>query len=36
MPVQYRARKTEEGKKLTSVDGLRVVRTLLRCRFSRA
>jgi glycosyltransferase involved in cell wall biosynthesis len=35
VPVRYRARKTEEGKKLTTVDGLRVVRTLLRCRFGR-
>ena len=33
VPVRYRARKTEEGKKLTTVDGLRVVRTLIRCRF---
>jgi len=32
MPVNYRARRTEEGKKLTAVDGLRVVRTLVRCR----
>jgi glycosyltransferase involved in cell wall biosynthesis len=35
VPVSYRARRTEEGKKLTTVDGLRVVRTLLRCRFGR-
>ena len=34
MPVQYKARRTEEGKKLTSVDGFRVLRTLLRCRFT--
>ena len=34
MPVTYRARKTEEGKKLTSVDGFRVLRTLVRCRFT--
>ena len=34
MPVQYKARTTEEGKKLTSVDGFRVLRTLLRCRFT--
>jgi glycosyltransferase involved in cell wall biosynthesis len=33
MPVQYKARATEEGKKLTSADGFRVVWTLLRCRF---
>jgi glycosyltransferase involved in cell wall biosynthesis len=35
VPVQYRARASDEGKKLTTVDGLRVVRTLLRCRFGR-
>jgi hypothetical protein len=34
VPVRYRARSNEEGKKLTAVDGLRVIRTLLRCRFS--
>jgi dolichol-phosphate hexosyltransferase len=34
VPVHYRARATEEGKKLTAVDGFRVVGTLLRCRFS--
>jgi glycosyltransferase involved in cell wall biosynthesis len=32
VPVVYRARGREEGKKLTAVDGLRVLRTLLRCR----
>lgn len=32
IPVHYRARRTEEGKKLTPRDGLRVVWTLLRCR----
>ena len=32
VPVQYRARSRAEGKKLTAVDGLRVLRTLLRCR----
>ena len=32
MPVSYHARPTEAGKKLTWVDGLRVVRTLVRCR----
>jgi glycosyltransferase involved in cell wall biosynthesis len=32
--VQYCARSTKEGKKLTAVDGLRVVATLLGCRFS--
>jgi glycosyltransferase involved in cell wall biosynthesis len=35
LPVSYEARATEEGKKLTTVDGLRVMRTLLRCRLSR-
>jgi glycosyltransferase involved in cell wall biosynthesis len=33
MPVSYRARSREDGKKLTAADGLRVVRTLLRTRF---
>jgi glycosyltransferase involved in cell wall biosynthesis len=33
-PVVYRARSREEGKKLTAVDGLRVLRTLLRCRIA--
>jgi glycosyltransferase involved in cell wall biosynthesis len=32
VPVIYRARSREEGKKLTALDGLRVIRTLLRCR----
>jgi glycosyltransferase involved in cell wall biosynthesis len=32
VPVEYRARSREEGKKLTAVDGLRVLRTLIRCR----
>src|SRR3954447_13279631 len=36
LPVRYKARATEEGKKLTWVDGLRVLRTLLRCRFTRS
>jgi glycosyltransferase involved in cell wall biosynthesis len=36
VPVHYRARATDEGKKLTALDGVRVIRTLLRCRFSRA
>jgi dolichol-phosphate hexosyltransferase len=36
VPVQYRARSTEEGKKLTARDGFRVLATLLRCRFSSA
>jgi dolichol-phosphate hexosyltransferase len=34
VPVHYRARATSEGKKLTAVDGFRVIGTLLRCRFS--
>jgi glycosyltransferase involved in cell wall biosynthesis len=33
VPVQYQARPTAAGKKLTSADGWRVIRTLLRCRF---
>jgi glycosyltransferase involved in cell wall biosynthesis len=32
VPVIYRARTREEGKKLTALDGMRVMRTLLRCR----
>jgi glycosyltransferase involved in cell wall biosynthesis len=35
VPVRYKARATDEGKKLTSVDGLRVLRTLIRCRLTR-
>jgi dolichol-phosphate hexosyltransferase len=34
VPVHYRARATDEGKKLTAVDGFRVLGTLLRCRFA--
>ena len=34
VPVHYRARSNEEGKKLTAVDGFRVLGTLLRCRFA--
>ena len=34
VPVHYRARSTDEGKKLTALDGFRVIGTLLRCRFS--
>jgi hypothetical protein len=34
VPVHYRARSTDEGKKLTALDGFRVLGTLLRCRFS--
>jgi glycosyltransferase involved in cell wall biosynthesis len=36
VPVHYRARSNDEGKKLTAVDGFRVIATLLRCRFSNA
>jgi glycosyltransferase involved in cell wall biosynthesis len=32
VPVTYQARSREEGKKLTALDGLRVLRTLVRCR----
>lgn len=34
VPVVYRSRSRAEGKKLTPVDGLRVLRALLRCRVS--
>jgi glycosyltransferase involved in cell wall biosynthesis len=34
VPVQYRARSSDEGKKLTAKDGFRVLRMLLRCRLS--
>jgi glycosyltransferase involved in cell wall biosynthesis len=34
VPVHYRARATDEGKKLTAYDGLRVLRTLVRCRLT--
>jgi glycosyltransferase involved in cell wall biosynthesis len=32
IPVSYHARASSEGKKLTAVDGFRVIRTLFRCR----
>jgi len=32
VPIAYRARTREAGKKLTTSDGLRVLRTLVRCR----
>jgi glycosyltransferase involved in cell wall biosynthesis len=35
VPVTYRARSREDGKKLTAADGLRVLGTLLRCRLDR-
>jgi glycosyltransferase involved in cell wall biosynthesis len=34
VPVHYRARSSEEGKKLTAMDGVRVLRELVRCRLS--
>ncbi|HEY1712163.1 MAG TPA: glycosyltransferase family 2 protein [Solirubrobacteraceae bacterium] len=34
VPVHYRARATDEGKKLTARDGFRVIGTLVRCRFT--
>jgi dolichol-phosphate hexosyltransferase len=36
VPISYHARLTEEGKKLTSLDGFRVLAMLVRCRLSRA
>lgn len=32
VPISYKARGRAEGKKLTALDGLRVLRTLVRCR----
>ena len=32
VPISYAARSREEGKKLTALDGIRVLRTLVRCR----
>jgi glycosyltransferase involved in cell wall biosynthesis len=34
VPIGYAARSRDEGKKLTAFDGLRVLRTLVRCRVS--
>ena len=34
IPVSYSARRTEDGKKLTTLDGFRCVRTLIRCRLT--
>jgi glycosyltransferase involved in cell wall biosynthesis len=34
VPITYRARSRESGKKLTAIDGLRVLRTLIRCRIA--
>jgi glycosyltransferase involved in cell wall biosynthesis len=36
VPVSYRARSREEGKKLRAFDAVRVLWTLLRCRFGPA
>ncbi len=36
VPVVYRARSREQGKKLTAADGFRVLRTLIRCRLTPA
>jgi glycosyltransferase involved in cell wall biosynthesis len=33
LPVHYHARSSEEGKKLTARDGVRVLRTLVACRY---
>jgi glycosyltransferase involved in cell wall biosynthesis len=35
VPVHYKARGSDEGKKLTAMDGLRVVATLVRCRLTK-
>jgi len=34
VPISYKARGREAGKKLTAFDGLRVLRTLIRCRIA--
>ena len=34
VPISYRARGRDAGKKLTAFDGVRVLRTLIRCRFA--
>jgi hypothetical protein len=34
VPVHYKARGSDEGKKLTGMDGLRVIAMLLRCRLT--
>jgi glycosyltransferase involved in cell wall biosynthesis len=34
VPISYRARSRQAGKKLTAYDGVRVLRTLLRCRLT--
>jgi glycosyltransferase involved in cell wall biosynthesis len=34
VPISYKARDREAGKKLTAFDGIRVLRTLVRCRIA--
>jgi glycosyltransferase involved in cell wall biosynthesis len=34
VPIGYKARSAAEGKKLTAMDGFRVLRTLMRCRLT--
>jgi len=36
VPVHYKARGSDEGKKLTAMDGLRVIGMLLRCRVTNS
>jgi glycosyltransferase involved in cell wall biosynthesis len=36
VPIRYRARASDEGKKLKAVDGLRALATLVRCRLTRS
>ncbi len=36
VPASYAARTHDDGKKLTSRDGVKVIATLLRCRFTRS
>ncbi len=36
VPVRYSPRARKDGKKLTMLDGFRVLRTLLRCRLGRS
>src|SRR5256714_7465311 len=34
VPVHYKARPSDQGKKLTAADGFRVLKTLIRCRLT--
>jgi glycosyltransferase involved in cell wall biosynthesis len=34
VPITYKARSREDGKKLTALDGVRVLKTLVRCRIA--